>query len=37
MSSGQAFDLHRKWSMRKAQTLPTCTQPLQEWWVMGQR
>ena len=35
MSSRQAFGIHGKWSMRKAQTLPTYTQLIQEWWVMG--
>ena len=33
----QAFDVHGKWSTRKVQALPTCTQPIQEWWVMSQR
>ena len=27
----------RKWSMRKTQALPTYTQPIQKWWVMGRR
>ena len=37
MSSGQAFGVHGKWSTCKAQALSTCIQPIQEWWVMGQR
>jgi len=26
-----------KWSTHKTQAPPTYTQPIQEWWVMGQK
>ena len=35
MSSRQTFNVHRKWSTRKAQALLACTQPIQEWWDKG--